>query len=49
MISVLEYFPDNLANVGLPEAWLDCDSNCVTQIENKYARRESNREKNNWV
>ena len=42
-ILVLEYFEDTLANVGLPEAWLKCDSNCVTQIENKYVRHESNR------
>ena len=49
-ISVLEYFEDTLANVGLPEAWLRCDSNCVTRVENKYVRRESNQiENNNWV
>ena len=42
-ISVLEYYEDTLANVGLPEAWLRCDSNCVTRVENKYVRRESNR------
>ena len=42
-ISVLEHFGDTLANVGLPEAWLGCDSNCVTRIENKYVRRELNR------
>ena len=32
-ISVLEYFGDTVANAGLPEAWLEYDSNCVTQIE----------------
>ena len=42
MISVLEYFEDTLANVGLLESWLKCDSNCVTQVENKYVRGESN-------
>ena len=41
-ISVLEYFGDILANVGLPKASLEFDSNCVTRIENKYVRRESN-------
>ena len=39
---MLEYFRDTLANVGLPKAWLEYDSNCVTQIKNKYVRRESN-------
>ena len=43
MISVLEYFGDTLANVGLPEAWLVCDWDCVNCIENKYVRHESNR------
>ena len=41
----MEYFGNTLENVGLPEAWLECDSNCVTQIKNKYVRRESNRVK----
>ena len=41
-ILVLEYFEDTLANAGLPEAWLMCDSNCVTQVENKYVRRQLN-------
>ena len=41
-ISVLEYFGDTLANVGLPEAWLECDSNFVTRIKNKYIGREYN-------
>ena len=40
---MLEYFGDTLANVGLPEAWLECGSNCVTRIENKYVRHKSNR------
>ena len=49
-ISVLEYFEDTLANVGLPESLLKCDLNCVTRIENRCVRCESNRiEKNNWV
>ena len=49
-VLVLEYFKDILANVGLPEAWLEWDSNFVTRIENKYFSCESNRtEKNNWV
>ena len=42
-ISVLEYFEDTLANMGLPEALLECDSNRVTRVKNKYVRRESNR------
>ena len=42
IVLVLGYFEDTLANVGLPEAWLECDYNCVTQVENKYVRRESN-------
>ena len=41
-ISVLEYFKDNLVNVGIPEAWMRCDSNFVARDENKYVRRESN-------
>ena len=46
-ISVLEYFGDTLSNVGLPEAWLECDMNGATRIGNKYVRRELNRiEKN---
>ena len=42
-ISVLEFFEDTLANVELPEALLEFDSNCVTWVENKYVRRELNR------
>ena len=34
-ISVLDYFKDTLANVGLPEAWMEWYSNCVAQIELK--------------
>ena len=30
---VLGYFKDTLANVGLPEAWLEWDSNSLTVIE----------------
>ena len=41
-ISVQEYFKDTLANMGLPGAWLKYDLNCVTCVENKYVRRESN-------
>ena len=44
-ISVLEYFKDTLANEGLPEDLLNCDSNFVTWIENKYIRHELNRSK----
>ena len=39
---MLDYSEDNLANVGLPEAWLGCDLNDETQIENNYIKRESN-------
>ena len=42
-ISLLGYFGDTLANVGLPESSLECDSNFMTRIENKYVRCESNR------
>ena len=41
-ISVLGDFKDTLANVRIPEALLKFDSNCVTWVENKYVRRESN-------
>ena len=40
--SVLEYFGDTLVNVGLPEAWIEFDSNFVARVENKYVRRDSN-------
>ena len=43
MISVLKYFRNTLANVGLTKASLEYDSNFVTRIENKYVRCESNR------
>ena len=36
---MLDCFEDTLANVRLPEAWLELDSNFVTGIELK----------NNWV
>ena len=42
MISVLVYFEDTLADVGLPEALLKRDSNYVIWVKNKYDRRESN-------
>ena len=32
---MLDYFEDTLENLGLPEAWLELDSNCVTRIEDK--------------
>ena len=32
MIPLLDYYGDNLANVGLPEAWLEWGSNCVIEI-----------------
>ena len=41
-ISMLNYFKDTLANVELPEDWLEWDSNDVTRIENKCIKRESN-------
>ena len=46
-ISVLEYFEDTLANVGLPEARLKCDSNYVTQVKNKYVKHKLNLIKKN--
>ena len=39
-ISMLDSFKDTLANMGLPEAWLVCDSNYVTQIEDNCVNRE---------
>ena len=47
-ISMLEYFEDTLANVGLPEALLEWDSNYVTQIENKYIKCELNQIRKSW-
>ena len=41
-ISMLDYFEDTLANVGLSEAWLGCVYNCVTGIRNNYVKCESN-------
>ena len=40
-ISTVDYFEDTLANVGLPEAWLEWYSNDVTQIKNKSIKRET--------
>ena len=34
-ISMLYYFKDTLANVGLHEAWMEWDLNFVARIENK--------------
>ena len=42
IISLLGYFEYTLDNVGLPEAWLEQDSNDVTKIENKCVKHESN-------
>ena len=39
-ISMLDSLEDNLTNVGLPEAWMECDSNDVTQIKNNCIKRE---------
>ena len=41
-ISMLNCFVDILANVGLPEAWLEWDSNDVTQIKDKSVKCEAN-------
>ena len=41
-ISILDYLEDILANVGLPEAWLEWDSNDVTQIKDKSVKCEAN-------
>ena len=35
-------FKDTLDNAGLPEAWLECYSNNVAPIKNKFIKRESN-------
>ena len=48
-ISVLEYFGDTMVNVGLPEAWLECDLNCVNRIENKSVRRVLNQIEKNSI
>ena len=40
-----DYFEDTLANEGFPEAWLDCDSNDLIRIKNKWVKRELNIEK----
>ena len=41
-ISMMDYFYDTLANVGLPEAWLEWESNDPNQTENKCVKCESN-------
>ena len=46
IISMLDYYKDTRANVRLSESWLIWGSNCVTQIERKFVKRESNRIKN---
>ena len=33
------YLEDTLANVGLPEAWLEFESNYMTQIKNNCVKR----------
>ena len=33
-ISMLDYYKDTHTNVGLPEAWLEWVSYCVTRIKN---------------
>ena len=48
-ILMLGYFKDILANVGLPEAWLEYDSNDVTRIKNNCVKRESNRTIQNLI
>ena len=45
MISMLDYFGGNLANVGPPGALLERESNDVTLIENNCIKRESNQTK----
>ena len=42
MISMLDYFKDTLTKVGLHEAWLEWDSNDVTQIKNNCMKYASN-------
>ena len=46
---MLNYFEDTLANVRLPEAWLEWDSNDVTQIKNKRVKYDLNQTKKTWV
>ena len=43
IILMLDYFKDTLVNVGLPEALLECYSNGVTRIGNKFLKCEPNR------
>ena len=42
MITILEYFEDIQADVGLPESWMQRDSNYVTRVAKTYVKRESN-------
>ena len=42
-MSMLCYYKDTLANVGLLEAILLWGSDCVTQLKNIYVKHESNR------
>ena len=39
---MLDYFTDTLANIWLPEVWLEYKSNFVTWIGDKCVKRESN-------
>ena len=39
-ISLLYYFEDTLANMGLPESWLEWPLNNVTKFENGCIKRE---------
>ena len=39
-IVLLDYIEDTLANNGLPESWLECDSNNVTWIKKKYVKHK---------
>ena len=49
-ISMLDYFEYTLSNVGLPEDWLEWDSDYENRIENKYVKRELNQIENVfWV
>ena len=48
-VSMLDYFEDTLSNMGLPEAWLECDSNDTTKIGKKYVKCKSNQIKKHWV
>ena len=41
-VLMLDYLEDTLTNVELPEVLLECDSNNVTQINNKCVKRDYN-------